>query len=237
VLCYITVAGGQRTDEYAARFVQTYQQNAAGYPHATIIVSNGGPLSDVCRFLFTGFPGLSVWERPNDPGWDLSAYREVAASIGTVPTNFMLVCFGESIHFHRPGWLLKLVGAWNTYGPGMYGAFASHTIRAHINTTGFAIEPSLFSYWPEPFQVRQDRYEFEHGDRALWRRLSEKRIPVMLVTWDGVWPSMAWRYAPNILWRGNQRNCLFFCQHTDNYFASTKERRARWERMVDAPYR
>jgi hypothetical protein len=153
--------------------------------------------------------------------------------------RIMQLCFGESIHFHRRGWLDRLVTAWKFFGPGMYGAFASNTIRAHINTTGFAISPAMLASYQGPlfFEKKEDRYEFEHGERALWRQLADRHIPTMLVTWDGFWHPQAWRVPTNILWRGNQRNCLFFCQHTERYFAIDQKRRRNWERYVDAPFR
>lgn len=239
-LCYITVTGGQRTDEHVERFARTYHQFPPGYEHRTFIVCNGGEPSPVTRFALDSFCGPmkgEFYQRPNDPGWDISAYIEIAKIFGDAP--WMLVCMGESIHFHRAGWLARLVEAWNLFGPGMYGAFASNTVRTHINTTGFAISPAMLASYQGPlfFRGQADRYEFEHGERALWRQLADRHIPTMLVTWDGFWHPQAWRVPTNILWRGNQRNCLFFCQHTDRYFASDQKRRRNWERYVDAPFR
>lgn len=236
VICYVTVTGGPRTEDLASRFAATYREHPPLYPHSTVVICNGGPPSAATKFILGNLPQVEFYVRPNDPGWDVSAYLELARNWKS--DRIMQVCFGESIHFHRAGWLARMVDAWNRYGPGMYGAFASNTVRAHINTTGFAVSPSMLANYQGPlFQDKEDRYEFEHGERALWRQLAAKQIPTMLVTWDGIWHPQAWRVPTNILWRGNQRNCLFFCQHTDRYFAADQKRRRNWERYVDAPFR
>lgn len=247
VLVYITVAGGQRTNEYAFRFVQTYKLHGPGYPHETIAVCNGGEPSIDIRAIFYGLhfnaprgslqSHVNFWARPNDPGWDISAYLEIAKWMGNTSGKFMMVCMGESIHFHREGWLRRLVDAWQQHGPGIYGAFASNTVRAHINTTGFAIAPELLATYPLPVNSKETRYEFEHGQNSIWRYVAAQGKPAMLVTWDGVWTPGAWRYPTNILWRGNQRNCLFYCSHTDNWFGADKKKRERWLQMADSPFR
>jgi len=236
LLCYITVTGGAKTLEYAHRFACTYSQHPPGYPHDQVVVCNGGRPAPEMEFMYGILNnGARMLVRENDGGWDISAYIEVARDLGQ--DYDLMLCLGESIHFHRFGWLLRLVEAYRTHGPGMYGAFASNTVRAHINTTGFAISPRFLAEWPTPVTNRQERYDFEHGENSIWRRTQAEGFPTMLVTWDGFWHPQAWRVPANILWRGNQTNCLMYCSHTDNWFAADKERRARWLRMADAPFR
>jgi len=57
------------------------------------------------------------------------------------------------------------------------------------------------------------------------------------VTWDGTWDPFQWRYPDNILWRGNQTNCLVYCNHTDRYNAAPVETRRNWERGADQPFK
>ncbi len=75
--------------------------------------------------------GVTYLPRVNDAGWDIAAFQDVAGQTDCE----MLVCLGESVYFHRPGWLKRMVEAWKVHGPGMYGFWASYLVRAHLNTT------------------------------------------------------------------------------------------------------
>lgn len=169
--------------------------------------------------------------RTNDEGFDLSGYMEVARGIGK---DFdALLCLGESVYFHREGWMKRLVEAWEKHGPGMYGPLASHNVRAHLNTTAFMCPPSLLLDYPVIKWTRSARYEFEHGTQSLWRRTRAKGLPVMFVTWDGEWPPGKWREPKDILWRGSQKNLLLFCNHTERWFHATPQQKHRWSENAD----
>ena len=178
---------------------------------------------------------VRFYPRPNDPGWDLSGFLDVAS--GPAKDADALLCLGESVHFNRAGWLNRLVQAWEHHGPGMYGPFASHSVRAHLNSTAFMCSPKdLLSYPQRVWKDRQDRYSFEHGPAALWRRLHQRGLPVFLVTWDGDWPPGHWRRPQNILWRGDQSNTLFACNHTDSFEAADDRTKRSWALKADAPF-
>lgn len=234
VLCYIAVTGGSLTEEYAARFVTTYHEFPPGIEHQTIVIANGGLLPRSIALLFSSI-GASMWPHENDAGWDISAY--IAAAKGPCAGADMMLCLGESVHFHREGWFKRLHEAWQRHGPGMYGPFASHTLRAHLNTTAFCCHPRMLRQYPARVTTRQDRYAFEHGPQALWRRLYAQRIPVRMVTWDGEWEPKTWRVPNNILWRGDQSNCLMWCNHTERFAEADYRTKLNWLRTCDQPFK
>src|SRR6185369_6686092 len=105
-----------------------------------IVACQGGPLPTETALLFAGL-NAKFWPRINDPSRDIGAYLDAAR---TVAKDYdMLLCLGESAHFQREGWLRRIVEARERYGPGMYGPFATHVIRAHLQTTAFFIPPNL----------------------------------------------------------------------------------------------
>lgn len=231
VVAYIAVSQGILTHDYCARFVGSYLINPPGIDHQTIVVANGGPLPKETALLFDSIQG-SFMPRVNDPGHDISAYQQIAAEI---PCD-MLVCLGESVYFHRPGWLRKMAEAWSTFGPGMYGFFSSHLVRAHLNTTAFVIAPEHLRQYAKVTNHDQ-RYHFEHGERSIWRHVQSLGRPTKLVTWDGCWDPRQWRVPRDILWRGTQLNCLAFCSHTDRWNAADPKTKLAWSRWIDAPFK
>jgi hypothetical protein len=176
-----------------------------------------------------------MFVRENDGGWDISAY--IAAARGPCSDYDAMLCLGESVYFHRAGWLKRLVEAWNKWGPGMYGPFSSNAIRSHLNTTAFFCAPKLLASYAAPVVDRKSRYEFEHGQGALWRRASTLGLSVRLVTWDSEWEPRAWRMQKDILWRGDQSSCLMWCNHSDNYAKADTRTKAFWQRYADAPFK
>lgn len=233
VLCYVAVTNGPKTSDLASRFVSTYHNFPPGVPHDTLVICQGGPLATEIGLLFASLKAR-FWVRKNDPGWDISAYIEAASG----PCEFfdMMLCFGESVHFHRAGWLKRFVEAWDKHGPGFYGAFSSNVIRAHLQTTAFCISPALLRMSPFKPHDRKTRYAWEHGRNAFWRFVEAKRFPVRLVTWEAEWTPRHWRAPQNILWRGDQSNCLLRCKHTDTWDAARLEWKRKWSALADSPF-
>lgn len=233
-LVYIVVTNGPLTNDFASRFVGTWVSFPPGVQHDTLVVCNGGPIPSETGLIFSSMNPF-FYTRKNDGGWDISAYMEVAR--GFCSTYDMMLCCGESIYFHKTGWMKRFVDAWNKYGAGMYGAFSSNLVRAHLNTTGFCCAPSAFLCYPKLVTNRKERYEFEHGQYAMWRRLSKLGVPVKLVTWDGEFDPTEWRRPANIMWRGDQSNCLFWCQHTDRFVKMDSNTKAHWSKNADRSFR
>lgn len=183
------------------------------------------------------FAGLNAkfWPRINDGGFDLSAYLDAAQTIAK--EYDMLLCLGESVSFVREGWLKRIAEAWQRYGPGFYGFFGTHVIRAHLQTTAFAIAPQFLREYPMPVTDRKSRYAMEHGERALWRRLYKSGVPVKLITWDGDWNPGQWRLPQNCIWRGDQSNVLFSANHTQQFQEADDTRKRNWAMSADRPFR
>lgn len=234
IVCYIAVANRKNTEDFCARFVSTYNSFPPQVECDLMVIANGGPLPTSTSLLFAGL-NVRLWPRTNDEGYDISAYIDAAR--GPCADYDMMLCLGESNYFHREGWLKRLVEAWKRYGPGMYGPYATNVIRAHLQTTAFACHPAMLKDYPRRVACKKDRYEFEHGERALWRRLNERQVPVKLVTWDGEWDPRTWRVPRNILWRGDQSNLLMWCNHSDKYAEANLTRKASWSRSADRPYK
>jgi hypothetical protein len=231
LIAYIAVAGGPLTHDYCARFVGSFLANPPGATNKLIVVCNGGALPLETQLLFEPL-NATFLIRSNDPSWDIGGYMDVAS---LHPGQFMFCC-GETVYFHREGWLARLAEAWKKYGNGMYGPFASNLVRSHLNTTAFACDTGSLLSYPRPAN-RNDRYEFEHGQNAFWRRLHQQGKPVKLVTWNGIWQPEHWRLPPNILWRGDQSNCLAYCSHTDHYRAAKPQDQRKWAAFADGLFR
>lgn len=228
-VCYVAVSGGAQTDFFAARFCTSYQQFPPGSDHDTIILCNGGRLPFETALIFATIPNARFYERANDPGWDISAYIDAASNV--VADYDFVLCLGQSIFFNQAGWLNRILNCWSRHGPGMYGPFASNWPRPHLQTTAFLCPPDLLRRWPYAVSGRDHRYQFEHGERCFWKFVATQGKPVRLITWDGCWSPREWRYPHNVLWRGDQSNCLMWSNHTEHYFNATPVIKAFWERF------
>jgi hypothetical protein len=223
VVCYNypIPAHGAEHAVYASRFVSSYRENPPLADHEMIVISSGGSPSGFARSQFSWIHGTQFIET-DDEGWDCGNYIKAARHLSCD----MIFCCGGGCHFRRLGWLKRIVEVWKELGPGMYGTLATYEhgpfwrhspTNPHINTTGFAIPPSFLRLYPSRVITREDRYEFEHGPRALWRRVEWAGLPVRLVTWGGVYTADRWREPVNGYRSGDQSDCLTFWGHTDEY--------------------
>lgn len=228
-IAYIVVTSGRITLEFVSRFVASYHQFPPGQDHDTIIICNGGPVSNTIGSAFASMP-CTFFPRPNQ-GWDIAGYIEAAKK--PAKDYDLLLCLGESVYFHRAGWLKRIVECWKQYGPGMYGLFSSNVIRPHLQTTAFATAPHLLAAYPITIKDRETRYQFEHGPYSFWRWLAFSQKQTRLVTWDGCWPPAEWRMPSNILWRGDQSNCLAWCNHSDNWLKMDLPVKRSWGQFAD----
>ena len=228
-VAYVAVTYGPMTSDYCARFVATWHEYPPGVPTDLVVLCNGGALTTEQVIMFSGLKAR-MFVRPNE-GKDIGAYAEAAR---TCCAAYDAVLFaGESIHFHRAGWLKRLVDCWIKMGPGLYGPFASNMVRTHMNTSAFFTSPLFLNQ--STIDIT-DRYAWEHGPKAFWRWMASRGKPVRLVTWDGDYDCRAWRSPPNILWRGDQSNCLMWCNHAERWANATPRLRETWSRGADAPF-
>jgi hypothetical protein len=70
----------------------------------------------------------------------------------------------------------------------------------------------------------------------LWRRIAQHGMPVRLVTWNGAWEPGSWRMPQNIIYRGDQSNCLMWCNHSDGFRDADRVRKASWSMSADRPF-
>jgi hypothetical protein len=231
VIAYIAVTDGGNIDSYAPRFVRTIKEHPPGVDCRIVIVCNGGPLSDRRRAYFDGLK-CEFLERPNDFGWDISAYQHVAR----LNPDAFLCCFGESVHFHRRNWLLRMAVSRSEYGSGMYGFLATHDVRAHLNTTAFCSDARLLIKYPTVLN-HESRYAFEHSYQSFWKRINAGGHTAAFVTFDGIWFPGEWRDPQNILHRGDQSNLLVWCNHVERYAHADPNTKQAWSARADSVFR
>ena len=232
-VAYTAVTSGSRTSDFIARFVATWHEFPPGVETDLIVNCNGGVLSTEQNLLLAGLRAR-MFPRFNDGARDISGHQ--AAARGPCAAYDMVLFCGESVYFHRAGWLKRFVETWQKLGPGFYGPFSSNSVRAHLNTTAFCTSPKILNNYP-PVTEHQEAYSFEHGQTAMWRRAWAQRFPVRLVTWDGEWGPMDWRKPENILWKGDQKNCLMWCNHSDRFGEAPLTSRWQWERNTNQAFR
>lgn len=187
----------------AARlFTTSYMASPPGETdHELWVCLNGGnghgPYQEK---LFAPLP-VNWFEHDN---WakDIGAFEKAAE---TIPCD-LLVCFGAHIHFHRAGWLDRMVQAFDENGPALYGAWGLGAPRPHIRTTAFWAPPELIQAYPFSVSDRT-RYEYEHGANSLTLWAQRSGFETLMVTFSEVLPMNRWRHA-------GCGDCLFGDQHT-----------------------
>lgn len=229
LVLYTTVTGGPKTGEYAQRFNRTWHEHVPNHRSETLVICNGGPAKkeDLEHFWWTG-----LWVRKNEGG-DIGGYLDVARNYGLIDRYDALICFGETVYFHRERWMQRIAEVWDKFGPGLYGMFASNLVRPHLNTTAFVVCPKLLAAWPETVVTREQRYAFEHGPHSICNRIAGLAKPVKLVTFDHVLDMGQWRATQNALWQGDQSDCLVKCIHTERFDQADQKTRDRWRRNAD----
>lgn len=229
LIVYVTVSGGEQTERYAQRFCSSFRNFPPGADNwGLCAVSNGGPMEpDVERHFL---PLKATVIKRDNSGWDIGAYIEVANRVRFYDA---ILCCGQSVYFHRPGWLKRLDSVWTTHGPGLYGFFASNLVRKHLNTTCFCVDPRLLCGWGQVVDTKEKRYEFEHGAKPFWKQVEALGRPVRLVMWDHDLAPWQWRTTENEFWRGDQSQCLMWCSHTDRFQNAVKGTRTMWTNNAD----
>lgn len=175
-------------DPLARRFVSTYMDHPPGESDHTLhVIVNGMEPTEYHRRLFEPLPchlhfGSNI-------GKDIGAFIHAAA---TIPCD-LLVCFGAHVHFHRAGWLDRMVDVFLEDGPALYGPWGvPYPAGDHIRTTAFWLPPELLNQYP--FAVGDpQRYAFERGDNSLTSWVLRMGYPAIAVTWSGAYPYGQWQ--------------------------------------------
>lgn len=231
---YTAVTNGPRTSDFIARFVVTWEAFPPGADCDLWVACNGGPLEAEQSLMFLPM-SARMFPRVNDGGLDLGGYFDAVR--GPCANYDMVLCLGESIYFHREGWLRRLCEVREKFGPGFYGPFASNNVQPHLQTSAFFCPPWLLRQYPTRPRNRTERYEFEHGPIAMWRRTAARGMPVRSVTFDGDWEPRMWRMPKNILWRGDQSNLLMYHNHSQAWENSSPLTKHRWSVNADAAFK
>lgn len=226
---YTCVPDGVATLSHITKFIATHHAYPGGFDHRVVPIFNGGNPSTVQKIPFSGLDHCFL-ERPSNIGWDIGGYIEAAKTV--CADSDIMVCFGESVYFHHPGWLSRIVDSWKKFGEGIYGAFGSNVIRPHLQTTAFFTSPRLLRLYPMNVSTKKDRYEFEHGKRSFMSFVEGMRLAVGMVTFDGCYAKHMWRVPRGVVWDGDQRNCLVWCNHTDRYFRSEQKTKDVWNKLA-----
>lgn len=230
-VAYIVVSGAPRTTDFVARFVSTWKQFPPLVNTDVLAICNGGAPNTEQAVMLNAI-GAKVFVRSN-VGWDIGAHIE--CSRGFLNSYDYVFFCGESVYFHREGWLKRLSDARERWGHGVFGVYGTNVVRGHLQTTAYASSPKLVAEYPLSVTDRASRYEYEHGERAFWR-LVKRKYPVKLVTFDGEYDPQQWRMPENIIWKGTQQNCLCFSNHTDMYRDSDPKRKRMWQASADRKF-
>lgn len=177
----------------AKLFADTYRKCPPGYEHDLYVLCNGREASSNEKAVFDGI--TTRFLNYDNSGWDIGAFQR----FGDIVQCDLLVCLGAHIHFHRAGWLAKMVEAVLEVGPGLYGCSGYLSPDFHVRTTSFWCEPELLRSYPAYVgSSRASRYEFEHGKTSFTRHVLKMGFPCTIVTWQARYPFDQWHeHAPD----------------------------------------
>lgn len=198
---------------FQKNFIDTYKRFNPGIEHELRVVSCGLPVSDGLRRMYEGV--ATSFDEYLAAGSDLGAEQDVMKRMNA---DF-IVSLATPVSFWREGWLRRLAEAREKHGDGLYGPFASNEVYPHIRTSCWAVDRSTFGTYPHLIDTREKCYWAEHKDRSLqlwqftfWYASLGK--PTMMVTWDGEYSPPDWRTPRNIMYDGDQSNCLMHDKYT-----------------------
>lgn len=211
VYVYAAIAG-QQYDDYAMRYLQQRQDFEAGMDHENIIVVNGTKVTSEMACVFSSLPNCSFLEHDNS-GFDIGAFQHAAREI---PAD-LIVFFGASTYFKRPGWLKRMAESYSRRGIALYGAMGNRGVAQlgvspHIRTTAFWMPPKLLNAYPVIVKSNGQRYPFEHGPQCLTSWVTNQGLKAWVVTWRDELLKDDWDSTANGFHRGNQSD-LLACDH------------------------
>jgi hypothetical protein len=213
----------------AQRWLQSYLDFKADYPHEVIVINRYANSPDD-MFDIVGAKHI----RYDGGGWDCGAWQYAGWNIETD----LLVCFNSSTYLTGPRWLKHFVAAVEEFGDGLYGPLSSYEIIPHIRTPCMIFQPYVIRNYPMEVTSRDDTYRFEsfgfsdqYPNFTQWVR--QKGLQTRLVTWDGVYDLPDWRKPDNIFRRGDQSNLIVKDRHCEAYEVSDAEGKAKLEHLAN----
>ena len=194
--------------DLALRFIQTYTKFPAGHDHQVVVVCNGSPVTEEAQCLFGEIQNCLFLEHDNS-GYDIGGFQKASREI---PGDLM-VFFGATAYIRGPGWLARMVDAWQKHGDTLYGTTGNRGhvavgVQPHVRTTGFFLSASLFNQYPHQVTTPGGRYPFEHGPECLTTWIKSRRLHPFIVAWTGEYPEALWDSIPNGFRQGNQSNVI-----------------------------
>ena len=208
VYVFPTVAGPHF--ENAVRFITSYNMNPAGAEHRLVIVSNGGPPTLDMRSLISTLPREPEVFIHDNSGYDIGAFQAAARSY---PCD-MMVFFGTTAYLRGPGWLKRMVEAFERRGQaGLYGSTANQGNEAahvfpHIRTTGFWLSPAIMNMYPLRVTDPSHRYPAEHGQNSITQWCRAQGYRAWMVTWDAEYEWPNWDSIPGGFHRDKQEGLI-----------------------------
>jgi hypothetical protein len=153
----------------------------------------------------------------------------------------LVVCFVTPTHFREDNWLVPIVGAFEKYGDGLYGASASYQNLPHIRTGCLACSPNSMREYPRLVDSRETGLLFESGESPTrvapeWcftNWMMDRGRPVKMVTREVCYDLAYWRKPDNIFRRGDQGNVLVWDRHCDIFDSASPEEKRVLESLAD----
>lgn len=201
---------------FEQQFIDTYLKFDSGCEHELRVVSCGLPVSDGIRDMYRDV--ADSFDEYLGAGSDLGAEQDAMKRFDAD----IIVSLATPVSFWKSGWLARLVQAREKHGDGLYGPFASYEYLPHIRTSCWMVDRDTFLKYPHTIDTRAKCYWAEHSDRstALWQFTfwyCSLGKPTLMVTWDGEYEPLDWRNPDNIMYRGDQSNCLIHDRYTRMY--------------------
>jgi len=208
--------------ESARRFASTYKQFPAEADHELVVVFLRGHPSDVDRSIWDGIPCRFIHYNPSpEHEWAWAMQHALYDD----PCDFM-VHFVSRAHFHRPGWLRRVVDERMNHGDGLYGSMAAYggcplkthpEPNPHLRGTMWAWDRETINLFPHRVLTMEDDYRLECGEWNLSLYYEAIGKPSMLVTFDGCYARPDWDKPENTFCNGDQSNLLHWDRHTEAY--------------------
>jgi len=222
-------------EPYANQWAQSFKANDSGFAY-DLHVCACGPRANYSRPHW--LPYRTSVHHYEGGGYDIGAQQFSAKKI-----DADLLVTGTARHYYwKPGWLARIVEAFQQYGDGLYAAGTSlekcplgckDFPNPHIRTANYAMTPERFRRYPFLIDNREKGYLFESGEWNIARWFWDSGLPVVQVCWDGFYPNRdSWRNVRNSFRKGDQSNLLVRDKHTDNFDAQDPRTKLEWRKRA-----
>lgn len=165
-------------------------------------------------------------------GFDIHEYMRIG---WTIPHDFLL-CFNTETEIVADRWLAKMAAHVSNPFVGLVGAFGSlegcpngspKFPNPHIRTNSFLVRKKMFLDWGYPGSSKQACYNFESGEKGMYRRVKDGGMVSILVGKDGCWGEPDQWIESHTFRLHEQENLLFQDNQSRHYQEANAEERAR----------